>query len=57
MTLLSSIAAKVADWQRYRETVRALSKFSDQELADIGITRCDIARVASGDVGGGHDGR
>jgi uncharacterized protein YjiS (DUF1127 family) len=57
LTLFNAIVEKVAAWRRYRETVRELSQFSDQELADIGITRCDIARVASGGAGGGHDGR
>jgi uncharacterized protein YjiS (DUF1127 family) len=51
MTLLSIIAAKVAAWRRYREIVRELSQFSDQELADMGITRGDIARVANDGVG------
>jgi uncharacterized protein YjiS (DUF1127 family) len=46
--LLNTIAEKVAAWRRYRETVRELSQFSDHELADIGISRCDITRVASG---------
>jgi len=48
MTLLSAIAEKVAAWRRYREAVRELSQFSDHELADIGIIRSDIARVATG---------
>jgi uncharacterized protein YjiS (DUF1127 family) len=47
MTLLSAITEKVVAWRRYREAVRELSQFSDHELADIGITRSDIARVAS----------
>jgi uncharacterized protein YjiS (DUF1127 family) len=48
MVSLSIIATKLAAWRRYREIVRELSQFSDQELADIGITRCDIGRVAGG---------
>jgi uncharacterized protein YjiS (DUF1127 family) len=48
LTLFSTIAEKVAAWRRYRETVRQLSQFSDHELADIGIGRSDIARVAGG---------
>ena len=52
MTLLAKIAEKVAVWRRYRETVRELSQFSDHELSDIGIRRCDIARIAASARGG-----
>jgi uncharacterized protein YjiS (DUF1127 family) len=48
VTLINTIAEKVAAWRRYRETIRQLSQFSDHELADIGIGRSDIGRVASG---------
>jgi uncharacterized protein YjiS (DUF1127 family) len=34
-------------WWRYEKTVRALWNLSDRELADLGITRSDIHRVAS----------
>jgi len=33
-------------WKRYGLAVRELSHLSDRELADIGITRSDIPRVA-----------
>jgi uncharacterized protein YjiS (DUF1127 family) len=33
-------------WKRYGDAVQELSHFSDRELADIGITRGDISRVA-----------
>ena len=39
MRLLSS-------WKRYGVAVQELSHLSDRELADIGITRGDISRVA-----------
>ena len=35
------------NWRRYRETVSELSRLSNRELADLGITRADIAVVAS----------
>ena len=35
-------------WWRYDESVRELSRLSDRELADIGITRSDIDRIALG---------
>jgi uncharacterized protein YjiS (DUF1127 family) len=33
-------------WQRYRACVRELSKLTDLELADIGISRSGIISVA-----------
>ena len=33
-------------WRRYNDSVRELSRLGDRELADIGITRGDIPRVA-----------
>jgi len=33
-------------WKRYGLTVDELSHLSDRELADIGITRGDIPRIA-----------
>ena len=34
------------NWRRYRETVSELSRLSNRELNDLGITRADIERVA-----------
>jgi uncharacterized protein YjiS (DUF1127 family) len=36
----------VQSWKRYNNTLRELSLLSDRELADVGITRSDIPRVA-----------
>jgi uncharacterized protein YjiS (DUF1127 family) len=33
-------------WKRYNAGLSELSRLGDRELADIGITRGDIARVA-----------
>jgi uncharacterized protein YjiS (DUF1127 family) len=33
-------------WKRYNAGLRELSQLGDRELADIGITRGDIARIA-----------
>jgi uncharacterized protein YjiS (DUF1127 family) len=33
-------------WRRYDTTVRELCKLTDRDLADLGITRKDIPRVA-----------
>ena len=43
---LSLIAAKIAAWRRYRDSVRELSRLSDRELSDLGIARSDIEFVA-----------
>ena len=33
-------------WKRYNKSLSELSRLGDRELADIGITRGDIPRVA-----------
>jgi uncharacterized protein YjiS (DUF1127 family) len=43
-----SIARLLAAWRRSEEVKRELSHLSDRELADIGITRSDIDRIALG---------
>ena len=40
------ILSKIRAYKLYRQTVSELSKLSDRELADLGIARFDIARVA-----------
>ncbi len=40
------IVAKIRSWMRYRETVRELSRLTDRELDDLGISRWDIRYVA-----------
>ncbi len=32
--------------RKIKQTIRELHSLNDRELADIGITRCDIYRVA-----------
>lgn len=36
----------IASWRREREAVRELSRLTDRELADLGISRSDIRDVA-----------
>ncbi|MBA4224711.1 DUF1127 domain-containing protein [Bosea sp. (in: a-proteobacteria)] len=43
---LSMIAAKIRAYLRYRETVRELSRLTDRELDDLGLSRSDIQYVA-----------
>ena len=35
------------NWRRYRDTVNELSRLSNHELSDLGITRAEITVVAS----------
>jgi len=44
--MFSSIMRRFQDWKRYGVAMQELSQLSDRELADIGITRADIPRVA-----------
>ena len=41
-----SIMRFLRSWRRYNISLRQLSHLNDRELADIGITRSDIPRVA-----------
>jgi uncharacterized protein YjiS (DUF1127 family) len=43
---LSHIVGAYKQWRRYNESLRELNRLGDRELADIGITRGDIPRVA-----------
>jgi uncharacterized protein YjiS (DUF1127 family) len=43
---LGTIFATLKTWNDERTTRNQLSQLSDRELADIGLTRDDIARVA-----------
>jgi uncharacterized protein YjiS (DUF1127 family) len=47
---MTHLRKKVARWlnrqSRIRNTVRELNALTDRDLADIGLARCDIGRVA-----------
>jgi uncharacterized protein YjiS (DUF1127 family) len=49
--MLTSIARLYQAWKRHETARRELSHLSDRELADIGITRSDIERIASEEAG------
>ena len=51
--MLLSLIQMIRAFRNYRRTVAELSQLSDRELADIGLNRSDIPRVA----GGNDDGR
>jgi uncharacterized protein YjiS (DUF1127 family) len=44
--MLLAIIRFLHTWKRYGTAVRELSNLNDRELADIGITRSDIPRLA-----------
>lgn len=44
--MLASIVRFVREWRRYNQSLRELQSLGDRELADIGISRSDIQRVA-----------
>jgi len=44
--MLLPIIRYLQAWRRYGAAIQELSHLSDRELADIGITRSDIPRVA-----------
>lgn len=48
MSLASALAMPYKVWRDYQETYRELSELDDRMLADIGISRSDIPRVAAG---------
>jgi uncharacterized protein YjiS (DUF1127 family) len=50
--MFTSIARLFSEWKRYGAARNELSHLSDRELADIGISRSDIERVARGHARG-----
>ena len=44
--MLTSIIGLIHSWKRYNQSLSELSRLGDRELADIGISRSDIPRVA-----------
>jgi uncharacterized protein YjiS (DUF1127 family) len=43
---LTQLVGVYRQWRRYNQSLRELNRLGDRELADIGITRGDIPRVA-----------
>jgi uncharacterized protein YjiS (DUF1127 family) len=48
--MFASLARLFEAWKRHGAVRRELAHLSDRELADIGITRSDIERIASGEA-------
>jgi uncharacterized protein YjiS (DUF1127 family) len=46
LAMLLSVLRSVQIWTRYRANLRELNRLGDRELADIGVSRSDIYRLA-----------
>jgi len=44
--MFAALVRMIREWKRYNRSVAELSRLGDRELADIGISRSDIQRVA-----------
>lgn len=44
--MFEQLKARYSNWQRYRRTISELGSLTDRDLADLGISRCDIPRLA-----------
>jgi uncharacterized protein YjiS (DUF1127 family) len=44
--MLATIVRLIREWKRYNQSLTELNRLGDRELADIGISRSDIPRVA-----------
>jgi uncharacterized protein YjiS (DUF1127 family) len=44
--MLVAIIRFLESWRRYNASLRELNQLGDRELADIGISRSDIPRIA-----------
>ncbi len=44
--MFDTVREKYSNWVSYRRAVDELSRLSNRELADLGISRCDIRFVA-----------
>ena len=44
--MFATLVRIVRNWRRYNQSLNELSRLGDRELADIGISRSDIYRVA-----------
>ena len=44
--IVTWIVSKIRNYLQYRETVAELSRLTDRELEDLGISRYDIETVA-----------
>lgn len=46
MRFIMEIAGRIHRTSKIRRTMKELERLSNRELSDIGISRCDIPRIA-----------
>ena len=46
--LTATLSGRIADWRRRRLAIDELPRFSDHHLADIGVSRTEVAWVVHG---------
>ena len=44
--MFETLKSRIKTWKRYSRTVSELEALSNRELADLGIMRTDIGRIA-----------
>ena len=44
--MFAALVRFIHQWKRYNQSLNELSRLGDRELADIGISRSDIPRLA-----------
>jgi uncharacterized protein YjiS (DUF1127 family) len=44
--MFTAVVRFIREWKRYNQSLSELSRLGDRELADIGVSRSDIPRVA-----------
>jgi len=44
--MFTSLVRMIRAWKRYHQSLAELNNLGDRELADIGISRSDIERIA-----------
>ena len=44
--MFTTLVRMIREWRRYNRSLTELNALGDRELADIGISRSDIQRVA-----------
>jgi len=48
---ITTIVRKFKEYSRYRKALSELAMLNDRELADLGLSRCDIYEVARSSAG------
>jgi uncharacterized protein YjiS (DUF1127 family) len=46
LTMFDFLSRRYQRWRLYNRTVTELESLSNRDLADLGIARCDIPRIA-----------